>query len=66
MLDTWVQQYLGQLPLSHSDTTSGAQIEEVPSESVNAFREDSKCSVFCVYACACVRVCVCVCVCVCV
>ena len=43
-LNTWMQQYLGRLPLSRSgdddDSTSGAQIEELPSEPVNTFRED--------------------------
>jgi len=56
MLDTWVQQYLGRLPSSRSDT-SGAQIEELPSESMNTFREDGKCSVrACVGACVCVYI----------
>ena len=52
-LNTWMQQYLGRLPLSRNgdddddDSTSGAQIEELPSEPVNTFREDG------VYICMC-------------
>jgi len=46
-LNTWMQQYLGRLPSSSDDddddSTSGAQIEELPSEPVNTFREDGKC-----------------------
>jgi len=41
-----MQQYLGRLPLSpdddDDDSTSGAQIEELPSEPVNTFREDGE------------------------
>ena len=51
MLNTWMQRLT--LPSSRDDgddddTTSGAQIEELPSESVNTFREDGE------YVCVCV------------
>ena len=45
MLDGMMQQWWGRLASSRGgddDTTSRAQIEELPSESVNTFREDGE------------------------
>jgi len=54
-----MKQWWGRLSSSRhdNDTTSHAQIEELPSESVNTFREDGKHIefVWCRVICACIK-----------